>query len=209
MKCLHQNRKKDMKKILFILWIVLPLCFNSCGNSVTPASTEEVKDSIQTDTLKAYLQRLDSINNSGELRHLNVFKLGKLKSIEFEVYSIESKSDTLEYINLRKDCGGEYYYDWENAMLLAEEVKYFITAIDTIYSNFDRPVNNEERYVYITNDDIRFYSENENKKDGKWSASLSVDYRKKNSSITIAKEDFTTLKNLLLAGEKKIKEIRK
>ena len=94
-------------------------------------------------------------------------------------------------------------------MLLAEEVKYFITAIDTIYSNFDRPVNNEERYVYITNDDIRFYSENENKKDGKWSASLSVDYRKKNSSITIAKEDFTTLKNLLLAGEKKIKEIRK
>ena len=182
----------------------------SCGNSATQAlETESEKDSVQTDTLAVYMHKLDSINNSGELRHLNVYKLGKMKSIEFEVISIESQSDTVEYINLRKDCGGEYYYDWENALLLSEEVKYFVTAIDTISANFERPVANEERYVYVTRDDIRLYSENENKSGGKWSASLSVDYRKKNSSISISKEDFGTLKSMLKKGEQKIKEIRK
>jgi hypothetical protein len=50
-------------------------------------------------------------------------------------------------------------------------------------------------------------SENENK-NGKWEANLSVDYRKKNSSISLSKEDFEKLKELLLAGEKKVKELR-
>lgn len=199
-----------MKKLFFLLWVMLPLFIGSCGNSKvddTPTN-EEARDSVQNDSLTTYMQRLDSINSySGELRHLNVYKLGKMKSIEFEVYSIESKSDTVEYINLRKDCGGEYYYDWENAMLLAEEVKFFVEAIDTVLANFDRAVSNEERYVYITKDDIRLITENENK-NGKWIASLSVDYRKKNSYISLSKEDFETLKNMLLAGEKKVKELR-
>jgi len=198
-----------MKKIFFLLCVALPFCFISCGNSVSSSAKSGGGDSVFSDTLQAYLHRLDSLRSSGELRHLNVYKLGKLKSIEFEVYSIESKIDTLQYINLRKDCGGEYYYDWEDATLLVEEVKYFISAIDTINANFDRSVKNEERYVYITNDDIRLFSENENKADGKWEASLSVDYSKKNSSISMSKEDFITLKNLLQAGEKKIRELRK
>ena len=198
-----------MKKSIILL-AILPLFIGSCGNSKVADSpaNEETTDSIQNDSLATYMRRLDSINSySGELRHLNVYKLGKMKSIEFEVYSIESKRDTVEYINLRKDCGGEYYYDWENAMLLAEEVKYFVEAIDTILANFDRAVSNEERYIYITKDDIRLISENENK-NGKWIANLSVDYRKKNSYISLSKEDFGTLKNMLLAGEKKVKDLR-
>ena len=200
-----------MKKIFFLLWgVMLPLFIDSCGNSNVDDSSknEETRDSIQNDSLATYMQKLDSINSySGELRHLNIYKLGKMKSIEFEVYSIESKSDTVEYINLRKDCGGEYYYDWENAMLLAEEVKFFVEAIETVLDNFERVVSNEERYVYITKDDIRLISENENK-NGKWIASLSVDYRKKNSYISLSKEDLRILKNMLLAGENKVKELR-
>ncbi len=198
------------KKLIIELLVILPLCICSCGNPniTAPTSNEEVVDSIQNDSLASYLLRLDSINSySGELKHLNVYKLGKLKSISFEVYCIESKSDTVEYINLRKDCGGEYFYDWEDALLLAEEVKYFVAAIDTVLANYDRAVSNEERYVYVTKDDIRLMSENENK-NGKWEANLSVDYRKKNSSISLSKEDFEKLKELLLAGEKKVKELR-
>jgi hypothetical protein len=41
-------------------------------------SVESEKDSIQTDTLDAYMQKLDSLNNSGELRHVNVYKLGNM-----------------------------------------------------------------------------------------------------------------------------------
>lgn len=199
-----------MKKLFFLSWVMLPLFIGSCGNSQVNDSpkNEEASDSIQKDSLATYMQKLDSINSySGELIHLNIYKLGKMKSIEFEVYSIESKSDTVEYINLRKDCGGEYYYDWENAMLLAEEVKYFVEAIDTVLANSERAVSNEEKYVYITKDDIRLISENDNK-NGKWIASLSVDYRKKNSYISLSKEDFGMLKNMLLAGEKKVKELR-
>ncbi len=182
----------------------------SCGSKSTTNLdvTETRNDTILTDTLAAYIQKLDSLNNSGELLHLNIYKLGKIKSIEFTVISMESKSDTLEYINLRKDCGGDYYYDWENAQLLAEEVKYFMLAIDTISANYERIVQNEERYAYITKDDIRLFSSNDNSGSGKWSASLSVDYRKNNSEINIGKEDFDDLKSLLLKGEQKIEELR-
>ncbi|MBQ6378517.1 MAG: hypothetical protein IJJ56_06950 [Prevotella sp.] len=198
-----------MKKNIFLFVAITIICY-SCGNSsVSTAAMSEVADSAQTDTLAMYMQKLDSINNSGKLRHLNIYKLGKMKSIEFQVVSIESESDTVEYINLRKDCGGEYYYDWENASLLAEEVKFFVTAIDTIAANFDKTVANEERYVYITRDDIRLFSANETAGSGKWSADLSVDYHKKNSYININKDDFSALKTLLLKGEQKIKEIRK
>jgi hypothetical protein len=172
-------------------------------------SVESEKDSIQTDTLDAYMQKLDSLNNSGELRHVNVYKLGNIKSVEFSVISIESKSDTIEYINLRKDCGGDYYFDWENASLLADEVKYFVSAIDTISANLDRTVQNEERYVYITKDDIRLFSSNETPGGGRWSTSLSVDYRKSNSYIIIGKDDLYSLRSMLLTGEQKISELRK
>lgn len=69
-----------MKKILFMLLVSIPLCLGSCEKTNGVASPENEKDTIQTDTLKAYLQRLDSVNNSGELRHLNVYKLGKLST---------------------------------------------------------------------------------------------------------------------------------
>jgi hypothetical protein len=110
---------------------------------------------------------------------------------------------------LRKDCGGDYYFDWENASLLADEVKYFVSAIDTISANLDRTVQNEERYVYITKDDIRLFSSNETPGGGRWSTSLSVDYRKSNSYIIIGKDDLYSLRSMLLTGEQKISELRK
>lgn len=197
-----------MKKILGIITMGIFMC--SCGGPADNKSVEVVKtDSVQIDSLAFYMQKLDSLNNSGKLTHLDLYKLGKMKSIEFQVIRISSETDTVEYINLRKDCGGDYYYDWENATLLAEEVKYFVNAIDTIADNFERPVTNEERYAYITKDDIRLFSINETPGSGKWSADLSVDYHKNNSHININKEDFVILKDLLVKGEKKIKELRK
>lgn len=197
-----------MKKLLIFSVIAITLFICSCNNSLSINQVENRNDSIQTDTLGIYLQRMDSINNSGRLRHVDVYKLGKMKSIEFQVVRVSSETDTVEYINLRKDCGGEYYYDWEDATLLAEEVKFFVTAIDTIANNFERVVVNEERYAYITRDDIRLFSYNLNN-NGKWNAELSVDYRKKNSYINIGKDDFESLKSLLINGEMKIKELRK
>lgn len=198
-----------MKKSILFFAAFIAICCSSCGGFSSGKNNGANKDSVETDTLAVYLHKLDSINNSGELRHLTVYELGKMKSIAFQVISIESESDTVEYINLRKDCGGEYYYDWENAALLAEEVKYFVSAIDTIAANFERPVKDEERYIYITKDDIRLFSSNATSGSNKWSAELSVDFGKKNSYINIVKEDFETLKSLLTKGEQKIKELRK
>ena len=191
---------------------MLPMAFCSCGGqngeNLSTNEGETTNDTLLCDSLSMYMQRLDSINNySGSLLHLNIYKIGKLKSLEFEVFSVESEGVSVEYLNIKKDCGDEYYYDWENAKLLAEEIKYFNIAIDTILANIDRPVSNEERYVYLSKDDIRLISVNENK-GGKWTTSLSVDYTKKNSSIYLSKDDFMTLKKILSQGEDKINELR-
>lgn len=191
-----------MKKLLIALIGFVPMMI-SCGGGGD--SSKNSKDSTQVDSLIAYFHKLDSLQNSGQLFHIDVYDLGKLKSVEFQVFNIKCQDESLQYINLRKDCGSAYYYDWEDARLLQSEVKYFTAAIDTITANYERKVKNEERYIYVTKDDIRLYSSSSG---DKWYVSLSVDYRKKDATIVLSKEDLATLKKMLLEGEKKIKEIK-
>ena len=199
-----------MKNLLYLCSLILAICFFSCQKTANSIDAEINNDSISpVDSLSLYLQRIDSINNSGELRHLHVYELGKLKSIFFKVYQLESSKDTMEYIILKKDCGGEYYYSWVETPLLLQEVKYFIDAIDTVAYHYDRKVDHEERYIYITKRDIRLFSENDNSSSNKWSVSLSVDYNRSNSHINITKEELNELKLLLKKGEEMILDLKR
>ena len=188
--------------MMMLIAITMPMIISCDGKT----ETTEVKDSAKVDTLLAYLQKIDSLRNNGHLFHIDVYEIGKLKSVYFDVYNITSKGESAQYLNLKKDCGGQYYYDWEDAVLLQGEIKYFLAAADTIIANFDRPANHEERYIYVTNDDIRLFSSAwENRK---WSANLSVDYKKKDATITLERSDLDSLKKLLINGEKKIISLR-
>lgn len=190
-----------MKKIALIISLLVSL-FISCGTGSSKSDSEESNDSTKVDSLKAYFHKIDSLKNNGQLFHLDIYEIGKLGSIYFDVYNITSGGDSAQYLNLKKDCGGEYYYDWEDAILVEGEIKYLLAAVDTVLANFDRACNHEERYVYITKDDIRLFSSAW--EDHNWSASLSVDYQKKDASVKLGKEDLQKLKKLLIEGEKKI-----
>lgn len=181
-----------------LITITIPFISACSGNT----EKADDSDSILVDSLVAYFQRIDSLKNNGQLFHIDVYEIGKLGSIYFDVYKISSGNESAQYINLKKDCGGQYVYDWEDAILIKEEIKYLMAAIDTLVNNFSRKCTHEERYIYITKDDIRLFSTSWENRD--WTASLSVDYRKSNSSISMKKEDLEKLKEFLKQGESKI-----
>ena len=181
-------------------------CFISCKTN--PQSNSEV-DPVsvgQIDTLAQKLHQLDSTLKSGQLVHLDIYKIGKLKSIEITVQSLQAADKSLCYINLRKDCGNDYYYSWEDAKLLNDECSYLLEAIETIKSNSARTTDHEERYAYITKDDIRIFSTNDGSGNN-WKTSLSVDYRKERSEITLSETDVETFKSLIKQGQQKISEL--
>ena len=138
--------------------------------------------------LTVALHEIDSIKNFGKLVHLDVFEIGKLKSISISVHKLNAGELSSVWINFRKDCGNDYYYSWEDAHLLNEEYPYFIEAINTILLNKDREVEHEERYAYVTKDDIRFFASATNGKP--WSMELSFDFKKQNSTTTLSEKDF-------------------
>ena len=188
-----------MKRIFVVLALIIPMMISCGGNT---ESSKKSKDSIVVDSLLAYMKKIDSLRNNGQLFHVDIYELGKLGSIYFDVYNVSSGGESAQYLNLKKDCGGQYIYDWEDAILIKGEIKYLMAAVDTVLANFDRVCNHEERYVYVTKDDIRLFSTAWEER--KWTASLSVDYRKKDSSVSLNKEDLDKLKKLLIQGEIKI-----
>lgn len=196
-----------MKKVFLFVVFTLTLCFMACGNHSEKAAEKAAPDSTKIDTLALVMQRLDSINNSGLLRHMDVYEIGKIKTIAIQTIRLSSQNDTVDYINLRKDCGGEYYYNWVNSTLFYDEVKYLTNSIDVILANIDREPSHEERYFYITKDNIRVFASNKGGKE--WYTELSVNYQKDNSSVKMAKEDIEKLKELLKKAQSKIDEIQK
>ena len=176
---------------------------NQTGNMVTEVNHNET---TPTDSIAQQLQLLDSLNNSGNLIHLDIYNIGKIKSISFSVHALEVEGKAIQYINLRKDVGNEYYYNWEDARILPNECQYLLTAIQTIKENSERATNHEERYAYITKDDIRIFSVN-NGGGNKWKIALSIDYRKDRSEITLTEEELDTFVSLINQGLAKIAEI--
>lgn len=181
------------------------MSFVGCNQRTNVAALSETED---VDSLAIQLHRLDSIYNSGSLLHMEMYKLAKLKSIEISVYSIGSGEDTFEYINLRKDCGGTYYYDWEDARILVSEVKNLINAVDEIKANLHRETDHEERYAYLTEDDIRLLAKN-NGGGSTWTVTLSVDYNKSDAEITLSEAELDKFVEIVNQGVAKIQELNK
>lgn len=199
-----------MKRILSYLCIasvVLSIVVGCNQAKNTPAPANEVTAEA-IDSLALQLHQLDSLYNSGSLIHIDIYKIGKLKSIEFSVQSIDADGKDLQYINLRKDCGNEYYYSWEDARILPSECQYLMKAVETIKQNWKRETDHEERYAYVTKDDIRLFASNDGG-GAKWRIALAVDYRKERSEITLSEEDLNTFVSYINAGLAKIEQISK
>lgn len=199
-----------MKQILYFFFIAIALSFFSCGGNSSSSEKDAVaNDSIinekETDSLAALIQTLDSINNSGSLVHYDIYKIGKLKGIEISVQKVTVDSTQVSYINLRKDCGGEYYYSWEDAMIFPKELPALYSAISTITDNLNRTVDHEEKFAYLTKDNIALLASCES--GSNWTTRFSIDTRKSNSVVSLSSSDINTLLDLIKQAESKLQGI--
>ncbi|MCM1067272.1 MAG: hypothetical protein NC418_06845 [Muribaculaceae bacterium] len=200
-----------MKKLMYLILFLLPTSFVGCGGSNSTIEDDSLKnDSIATqqeaDSLASLIHTLDSISNSGELVHYDIYQVGKIKGIEVSVQKVSVDTTQIAYINLRKDCGGEYYYSWEDAMIFSKELPSLYSAVSNIQSNLNRAVDHEERFAYVTKDNIAFLASAEPNKS--WATRFSVDSHKSNSTITLVNSDIETLVSLIKQAEEKLKEIK-
>lgn len=159
----------------------------------------------EVDSLATLIQTLDSISNSGELVHYDIYQVGKIKGIEVSVQKVSVDTTQIAYINLRKDCGGEYYYSWEDAMIFSKELPSLYSAISSIQGNLNRVVDHEERFAYVTKDNIAFLATAEPNKS--WTTRFSVDSHKSNSTVNLSNNEIETLIGLIKQAEAKLKEV--
>lgn len=193
-----------MKKIV-LASIIAALTFSACHRT-NEVTVESMDSASLVDSLEVTLHQIDSLFNSGQMAHVDIYQIGKLKSIAISVQKITVGDDSIAYINFRKDCGNEYYYSWEDGKLLVDECKYLSDAINTILEQKKREVDHEERYAYITKDNMRILSANTNNGKG-WKVDFSIDYRSSNSSVSMSDDDLTLLQNYLDQGLKKIEQL--
>ena len=154
-----------MKKYLSTC-LILVFIFFSCGGNVSknPEDIKNVKtDSIVAtnvlDSIAMIANSIDSLRNRGALFHLDKYAIGKFKGIEVSVEKSSIESKSLTYINLRKDCGGEYYYSWEDARIYQKELPSLYSAINSIKDNLGRNVDHEELIAYTTKDLVTIKAE--------------------------------------------------
>ena len=197
-------------KRLFI-FSALFLSIVGCNQVKTNDTPIEDDSPIQSvveaiDTLSLQLHYLDSISNSGKLMHIDIYKIGKFKSIEFSVQSVDVEGSKYSYINLRKDCGNDYYYNWEDARILPAECQYLFKAIESIQENSKRSTDHEERYAYVTKDDIRIFAVNTG--GSKWTIALSVDYRKERAEVNLTNDELDRFVSLINQCQEKLDELK-
>lgn len=201
-----------MKKLLYLFLFILPLSIVGCGGGTNSGDGDSINnDSIaaihEADSLATLIQTLDSINNSGQLVHYDIYQIGKMKGIEISVQKVSVDTTQISFINLRKDCGGEYYYSWEDAMIFSKELPSLYSAITTIQRNLNRQVDHEERFAYVTKDNIAILAAAEPNKS--WSTRFSVDSHKSNSTVNLTNNEIETLVGLIKQAESKLKDIEK
>lgn len=199
-----------MKKLLYLFLLLLPISLVGCGGDNSMVENDSPKsDSIASqhdaDSLATLIQILDSISDSGELVHYDIYQVGKIKGIEVSVQKVSVDTTQIAYINLRKDCGGEYYYSWEDAMIFSKELPSFYSAVSTIQGNLNRTVDHEERFAYVTKANIALLASAEPNKS--WSTRFSVDSRKSNSTVNLSNNEIETLVGLIKQAEAKLKEV--
>ena len=182
----------------------------ACGGGTTTTDTNSSKtDSIANDTavdsLTLVLNRLDSIQSKGQLVHFDTYKIGNLKSVEVQAQKFSSENDSIVFITLRKDCGGEYYYSWEDAFIFQKELPSLYEAVNTIKSNLNRATDHNEKYAYTTKDNVVIFAENPGKS---WNLKLSVDAHKSNSHISLTPAELDQFVQLLQKANNKLNEIK-
>lgn len=206
------NRPPQIGCLLIVFIMMTAVCgfiTTSCNKTNKTHVEVNTNDSIshqqEIDSLASIMLTLDSINNSGKLVHYDIYNIGKLKGIEITVQKVSIDDTAISYINLRKDCGGEYFYSWEDAMIFPKELPSFYSVADTVKNNLGRHVNHMERFVYITKDFITLISSCES--GNNWATRFSIDSRKSNSTITLSYTELDNLVELIRQAESKLKEI--
>lgn len=199
-----------MKKFFPIIAIVLLGLSSSCGGGTTStdantAHSDSIANDTAVDSLTLVLNRLDSIRSKGKLVHFDTWKIGNLKSVEVQAQKFSSDNDSIVFITLRKDCGGEYYYSWEDAFIFQKELPSLYEAIATIKSNLNRDTDHNEKYAYTTKDNVVIFAENPGKG---WNLKLSVDAHKSNSHISLTPAELDRLVELLKQANNKLNEIK-
>lgn len=199
-----------MKKIVPILTVALFALSTACcgwskGNDSTTSANDSIANDTAVDSLAIALSRLDSIQNKGQLVHFDTWKIGNLKGVEVQAQKFSSENDSIVFITLRKDCGGEYYYSWEDAFIFQKELPSLYEAINTIKSNLNRETDHNEKYAYTTKDNVVVFAENPGKG---WNLKLSVDAHKSNAYINLTTAELDKLVELLQQANNKLDEIK-
>lgn len=198
-----------MAKLFPILTIALITTLVSCGGNKTVDGNNIPSDTTiaesEVDSLALALNQLDSLQSKGRLVHIDTWKIGNLKSIEVQSQKVMSEDESIVFITLRKDCGGEYYYSWEDAYIFQKELPSLYEAIKSIKSELERATDHNEKYAYTTKDNVVLYAENNGKG---WSMKLSVDGHKSNSYITLTTAELDKFVELLQQANNKLYEIQ-
>lgn len=204
-------KNKQMKKVFYLmLQLATVFAFSACsGGSENSDNANSTTDSIANnavlDSIDITLSRLDSIQSKGQLVHFDTWKIGNLKSIEVQAQKFSCENDSIVFITLRKDCGGEYYYSWEDAFIFQKELPSLYHAVKIIKSNLSRNTDHNEKYAYATKDNVVVFAENTGKG---WTLRLSVDVKKSNSTITLTSSELDKFIELMQQASQKIDKIK-
>lgn len=94
--------------IVALLVLSTACCGWSKGSGGEKSANESIANDSAVDSPALALSRLDSIQSKGQLVHFDTWEIGNLKGIEVQAQKFSSENDSIMFITLRKDCGGEY-----------------------------------------------------------------------------------------------------
>lgn len=199
-----------MRNIILIITITVLIFSTACSGGAKVSDGEKpANDSIvnatAVDSLALVLSRLDSIQSKGQLVHFDTWKIGNIKGVEVQAQKFSSENDSIVFITLRKDCGGEYYYSWEDAFIFQKELPSLYDAVNSIKTNLNRETDHNEKYAYTTKDNVMVFAENPGKG---WNLKLSVDSHKSNSYINLTPAELDRFVELLKQANIKLEEIK-
>lgn len=199
-----------MRNIILIITITVLIFSTACSGGAKVSDGEKpANDSIvnatAVDSLALVLSRLDSIQSKGQLVHFDTWKIGNIKGVEVQAQKFSSENDSIVFITLRKDCGGEYYYSWEDAFIFQKELPSLYDAVNSIKTNLNRETDHNEKYAYTTKDNVMVFAENPGKG---WNLKLSVDSHKNNSYINLTPAELDRFVELLKQANIKLEEIK-
>lgn len=174
-------------------------------NMETNQTVYAVADNAAMDSLAITINRLDSIHpNCGQLKHFDIWTIGVLNGIEVQAQKFSTENYSINFITLRKDCGGENFCSWEDGYIFQSEIPSLFKAINRIKRHLKRKTNHDERYTYTTKDHVSVTAETT---ENGWGLRLSVDATKRYTYVNLTSAELDKLVVLLKrANQKLIKE---